>query len=244
MRAAPSVLKLADDVLALHDGIREVLILEERAGQHVIVEEAARDGVEQELLASRLEEAHGGVSLAPNIILGAAEQFGGDPGGLKLVGMLYKKSGVILCNLSESRLLAISTSLESFHSVMEIMNKSLPRLIEESGVRIKEGAVRSAAVAEDIARFFLEGKIHGPVAVSVDDVAHRGINHRWDVHGSYRSPSSITSKRFQIEIDAENGSVMRFSSPSSRFPLLFVELAALIGAAALLLWMVFVNFFK
>ena len=238
------MVKLADDVLALHDGIREVLILEERAGQHMIIEEAARDSGSQDLLAGRLEEVHGGASLAPNIILGAAEQFGGDPGGLRLVGMLYKKNGVILCNLSETRLLAMSTSTESFPSVLVIMNKSLPRLIEESGVRLKEGAVRSAAVAEDIARFFLEGKIHGPLSVSVDDVAHRGINHRWDVHGSYRSPSSITSKRFQIEIDSENGSVMRFSSPSSRPALLVVEIAALIGAAALLVWMLSVNFWK
>lgn len=241
---APSLVKLADDVLALHDGIREVLILEERAGQHVIIEEAVRDSVSQDLLGGRLVEVHGGVSLAPNIILGAAEQFGGDPGGLKLVGILYKRNGVILCNLSETRLLAISTSPDSFHSVMVIVNKSLPRLIEEAGVRLKEGAVRSAAVAEDIARFFLEGKIHGPLSVSVDDVTHRGINHRWEVHGSYRSPSSITSKRFQIEIDAENGSVMRFSSTSSKFALLVLELAALVGAAALLFWVLTVNFWK
>jgi hypothetical protein len=236
-------LKLADDVLALHDGIREVLILEERSGQRVIVEEAARNGTSQ-LLSTRLEEVSGSVPLAPNIILGAAEQFGGEPGALKLVGMLYKKNGMILCSLTESRLLAVSTTPESFHSVMEVMNKSLPRLKEESSLRLKEGAVRSAAVAEDIARFFLEGKIHGPVFVSIDDVANRGINRRWEVQGSFRSPRSITSKRFQIEIDGENGSVMRFSSTSSIAKLFLVELAALIGAAGLLLWMLFINFWK
>jgi hypothetical protein len=243
MRAAPSVLKLTEDVLALHDGIREVLILEERAGQHVIVEEATRQGAARSLSA-RLDELSGGVSLAPNIILGASEQFGGEPGGLKLVGMLYKKNGVVLCNLTEFRVLAISTSPESFYMVMEVMSKSLPRLVEESELHVKEGAVRSAAVAEDIARFFLEGKIHGPLYLSIDDVAHRAINRRWEVHGTYRTPRAITSKRFQIEIDAENGSVMRFSSTSSISTLFFVELAALIGAAGLLFWMLFVNFLK
>jgi hypothetical protein len=37
---------------------------------------------------------------------------------------------------------------------------------------------------------------------------------------------------------------MRFSSPSSKPTLLLAEIAALIGAAALLAWMLFANFWK
>ena len=237
-----SVLKLAEDVLALHDGIREVLILEERAGQFVVTEEAARD--DASLLAERMNEVSRNAPLVPTIILGAANQFGGEPAALKLVGMLYRKGGVMFSYLDENRVLAISTTSESFSSVIEVVNKSITRLREEYEIRGKTGAVRSAAVAEDIARFFLEGKVHGPAYVSIDDVSYRGINHRWEVHGSYRSSRSITSKRFQVEVDAENGSVMRFSSSTSVSTLVYVELASLVAAVSLLGWWLYVNFWR
>jgi hypothetical protein len=140
--------------------------------------------------------------------------------------------------------LAISTSPESFSDVIQVVNKSLSRLREEIESRGKAGAVRSAAVAEDIARFFLEGKVRGSAYVSIDDVSYRGINHRWEVHGSYRSSRSIVSKRFQVEVDAENGSVMRFSSSTSVSPLVYVELASLVAAVSLLGWWLFVTFWR
>ena len=235
-------MKLAEDVLALHDGIREVLILEERAGQFVVTEEAARD--DTSLLADRMNEASRNAPLAPTIILGAASQFGGEPGALRIVGMLYRKGGIMFSHLDENRVLAISTSPESFSDVVEVVNKSLPRLREEFESRGKAGAVRSAAVAEDIARFFLEGKVRGPAKVSIDDVSYRGINHRWEVHGSYRSSRSILSKRFQVEVDAENGSVMRFSSSTSVSTLVYVELASLVAAVSLLGWWLYVTFWR
>ena len=235
-------MKLAEDVLALHDGIREVLILEDRAGQFVVTEEAARN--DTSLLSDGMNNASRDAPLAPTIILGAASQFGGEPGALRIVGMLYRKGGIMFSHLDENRVLAISTSPESFSDVVEVVNKSLTRLREEFESRGKAGAVRSAAVAEDIARFFLEGKVRGPAYVSINDVSYRGINHRWEVHGSYRSSRSIMSKRFQVEVDAENGSVMRFSSSTSASTLVYVELVSLVAAISLLGWWLYVTFWR
>jgi len=70
-------MSLADHVLALHNGINEVFILEDRGGDHVVMAEAARNGLT--LLADSMDRAAKHGFLAPMIILGAASQCMGSP---------------------------------------------------------------------------------------------------------------------------------------------------------------------
>src|SRR5208283_4527132 len=200
---------LARRVLALHEGIREVFVLEEGAGQYVVVEKATRGGLS--LLSECLHEVRKHAHLIPALILGGADQFTGDPNGLKLMGILYQKGGVIFTHLGEKKLLALSTSTESLYSVMEKVNGSLPGLLEhESGERAP--VVKSAAEADDIARSYLAPRVRGSIVV--DDVSYREADQRWMVWGSYRPSRWAYSQRFQVELDADTGSVLRFASTS------------------------------
>lgn len=228
---------LARKVLALHDGIREVFVLEHTSGQYAVAEEATRNA---SILSESLNEVRKHAQLIPVAILGGAAQFTGDPDSLKLVGILYQSGGVIFTHLGEKKLLALSTSPESLYSVMEKVNKTLPRLLElERG----EGAigVKSAAEAENIARSYLTSRMHG--SILVDEIAYHETDHRWMVHGSYRPSSWGWSKRFQVELDAGKGSVMRFvsTSPVRRYGIyfFFAELASLVAILlAVLAWLV------
>jgi len=210
---------LARSVLALHEGIREVFVLEEGAGQYVVVEEATRGGLS--LLSESLHEVRKHAHLIPALILGGAAQFTGDSNGLKLMGILYQNGGVIFTRLGEKKILALSTSPESLYSVMEKVNGSLPGLLErESGERAP--VVKSAAEADDIARSYLASRLRG--SIFVDDV-------------SYRSSRWAYSKRFQVELDADTGSVLRFAStsPAHRHWVLDLFLAELACLLAILL---------
>lgn len=226
---------LARSILALHDGIREAFVLEERPGQYVVVDEATRDGAS--LLSESMHAVRKHAQLIPTVILGGAAQFTGEPDSLKLVGILYQKGGVIFTHLTEKKLLALSTTAESLYSVMKAVNDALPGLLEqEFGVRA--GGVKSAAEAEDIARSYLVGRLRG--SIFVDEISHRGADHRWMVHGSYRPSRWVYSKRFQVELEADNGSVIRFVSTSSvrRHEIYFflAELTCLLAVALVLAW--------
>jgi hypothetical protein len=227
---------LARSVLALHDGIREAFVLEEKSGQYVVVDEATRDG--GSLLSESLNEVRKHAPLVPAVILGGAAQFAGDPDSLKLVGILYRNGGVIFTHLDEKKLLALSTSPENLSSVMESVNQNLPGLLERE-VGEKAGGVKSAAEAEDIARSYLVGRLR--VSICVDEVSYRGADHRWMVQGSYRPSRWVYSKRFQVELGADNGSVMRFASTSTvrRHKIYFflAEFTCLMSAALVLAWM-------
>jgi hypothetical protein len=223
---------LARSVLALHEGIREVFVLEEGAGQYVVVEEATRGGLS--LLSESLHEVRKHAHLIPALILGGAAQFTGDSNGLKLMGILYQNGGVIFTRLGEKKILALSTSPESLYSVMEKVNGSLPGLLErESGERAP--VVKSAAEADDIARSYLASRLRG--SIFVDDVSYREADHQWRVWGSYRSSRWAYSKRFQVELDADTGSVLRFAStsPAHRHWVLDLFLAELACLLAILL---------
>src|SRR5208282_3060506 len=200
---------LARSVLALHEGIREVFVLEEGAGQYVVVEKATRGGLS--LLSESLHEVRKHAHLIPALILGGATQFTDDPNSLKLMGILYQNGGVIFTRLSEKKLLALSTSTESLYSVMEKVNGSLPGLLEqESGERAP--VVKSAAEADDIARSYLASRLRG--SIFVDEISYREADHGWMVWGSYRPSRWAYSKRFQVELDADTGLVKRFASTS------------------------------
>jgi len=242
---------LADHVLALHKDIHEVLILEDREGNHVVVGEASRKGVT--LLADSMNVPSKKGLLAPMIILGSANQFGGQQS--KLVGIEYEEAGLVLAPLSESRLLAISTKPESLRDVWETVSAALPQL-EQHALEIPTapGGVTSAAEAENRARYFLTERYpRYSSRIMVSEVSYRRVDEQWEVHGSFRSGIWSRSRRFLVEVDARDGSVKRFivvpppplSSPYFSTPSPYVLAAtACVIAASLLALMLFAGFWK
>jgi hypothetical protein len=222
-------MSLARSVLALHDGIREVFILEAKPGQYAVVDSAIGDGGAS-ILSESIHGTRKHAQLVPAVILGGAAQFAGDPESLQLVAISYRKSGVILANLTEQRFLAISTSPEALYGAMVEVEKGLPRLVELE-THEKTGSVNSATEAESIARSYLVERLHAPIFV--DEVSYHRVEHRWKILGSYRSSRWTFSKRFQVELNADNGVVMRyfFTSRDRRygFYLFFVEMACLLA---------------
>jgi hypothetical protein len=227
----------AEDVLALHEDIYEVFILEERSGGHIVVGEASRKGVT--LLGDSIESSRSMGVLAPMIILGSASQFGGQQS--RLLGIEYEKGGVVLVPFGEDRVLALSTKLESLSDVMRTVSAALPRLKERAyEIPMEAGAVTSAAQAENEARRFLAGRFpDGSAPILVNEVSYRNVDQRWEVHGSYKSRIWGLSKRFQVEVDANDGFVKKFTYSSSSF-LLLVEIVGVVAAVLL----AFLAFFR
>lgn len=232
-------MSLTDHVLALHEGIAEAFILEERAGHLVVVEESARD--KAGTLSNIIGDATENAALGPALILGAATQFSKTPGSLRLVGILYGDAGIILTYFGENKVLAVSTETSSFANTMQLVNEALPGLIKEleAGSRIR-GAVESAAEAEEIARTYVANASKSS-RVSVTEVTYHPANRIWEVHGKCRSSSVTPAKDFHVELSSDGGAVVsyRSSSPSS---LLFVlEVVALAAALSLAAWMIYSN---
>lgn len=228
-------MKFAEEVLALHEGIREVFILEERSGRFITTDRAVREG--DRILSGNIDLAESNAALAPAVILGAASQFVGESVPPKLVGILYNKGGVVFCHLDENRVLALSTSPESLHNVMQTLRDSLPGLVGA----VSERVVKSARDAENIACYYVANKAGRSAHIMIDGVSYQGATRRWEIHGSYRAIGGIRSKHFQLEVDADDGSVMKFdSSNSSSWSItLVVELASLFAAMCLLTWLIY-----
>jgi hypothetical protein len=236
--AVLSTVKLTEEVLALHEGIRQVLVLEERAGMFTVTERAGRDEAQRSL-----DDLHGlanNGALAPAVILGAAAQFAKSPGSMELVAILYNNEGVMLTYLDDSKLLEICTDPPSLYDVMRIVNESLPKLVKEHEIGGKFGAViKSATEAEEIARGFVM-RTSKATTVSINGITHRAADNKWEIQGLYRSSRLSRVKNFRIELDAEDGSVISFlSTSSSRGALYAAELVALVGALFLLSWLLY-----
>jgi hypothetical protein len=231
----PRTLKLAEEVLALHEGIREVFILEERSGRFMATDRAVRDG--DKLLSGNIDLAGSNATLALAVIVGAATQLAGESGPARLVGIMYDKGGVFFCHLDENRVLALSTSPESLYNVMQTLKDSLPGLIGAATERV----VKSAPDAEKTARYYLANRTGGSPRVMIDGVSYQGATRRWEIHGSYRPIAGIRSKHFQLEVDADDGSVMEFdSSNSSSWSItIVVGLASMFAAICLLAWLIY-----
>jgi len=117
---------LADQILALHSDIHEVSIIEEKVGNCAIVDQASRAGVT--LLADRISSVSKLSLIAPMIILGAATQFAGQRS--KLIGIEYENAGLVLVSLTDNKLIALSTKLESLNDTMDSIRAALPQLEE------------------------------------------------------------------------------------------------------------------
>lgn len=233
---------LTEQVLALHDGIREVFILEERAGHFIVAEEATRD--KAGILSNSINEMTRNSTLAPALILGAAAQFTKTSGPLRLVGILYGDVGIMFAYLNENKLLAVSTEPSSFSNAMQLVNDALPGLIKELGIGRKTfGAVKSVMEAGEIARTYV-ARTSKSSRVFINKITYRAANHRWEVCGSYRYSRVTPSKQFQLEVDADDGTIMSFGSSSPSLVLFAFGLIALLAALSLLAWLLYSNLLR
>jgi hypothetical protein len=144
---------LTQDILALHHGINEAFILEAREGRFTVMERGARDYAGE--LSNILNETTESSSLGLWVITGAAERFCKTQGPLELVGILYGDLGLILTNISEDKLLAVSTENSSLGDVMVLMEDQLPGLVKKSEIGAK--TLSEVVEAERVARGKLAG---------------------------------------------------------------------------------------
>jgi hypothetical protein len=242
-----SPLALADYVLALHKGIHEVLILEEKAGEYIVVGEASRNGVT--VLADNMNIASKQRLLAPTIILGSATQLGGQQS--KLVGIEYETAALVFAPLNEDKLLALSTRPDSLRDVWETVSATLPELrLRSHEIPVALGAVTSTVEAESRARSFIVERFPRESSrIVVGEVSYRETDQQWQVYGSFRSRFWSLSRKFLVEVDARDGSVKRFvivppppaPSPShlSNSHLYVIVATACVAAAAVLALVLF-----
>ena len=237
-----SQLALADRVLALHKDIHEVLILEDRSGDHFVIGEASRKGVT--LLADNINSANQEGLLAPVIILGSASQFGGQQS--KLVGIEYEAGGLIFAPLDDNKLLAVSTKSESLGDVWQIISAALPQLSDLArGTSGISGGVTSTAEAESRARYFLAGRYpNKSTQFVIDEVSYRRGDQQWEVHGTVRSRIWNLPRRFLVEVDGTDGFVKRYVSSSTSTVLALVATACLIAASLLALILLLTGVWK
>jgi hypothetical protein len=203
-----STLALADHVLALHKDIDEVLVLEDKGGEYVVVGEASREGVT--FLADNVNIASKQRLLAPMIILGSANQLGGQQS--KLLGIEYETASLLFVPLDEDKLLALSTKSESIQDVWQAIRSALPELQQRSHeVPVAVGAITSTLQAEARARYFITERFPRESSrIVVGEVSFREADQQWQVYGSFRARFWSISRKFLVEIDARDGLVKRF----------------------------------
>jgi hypothetical protein len=219
-------LGLAETILALHEDIMEVYILQEKDGQHIVVDEAARGGIS--LLAECMNQTYAPLSSA--ILIGAAGQIARGK-SVKLLGIQYGEEAIILSPLSEAKLVALSTSSQRLSDVMRDISEPLSKLARQ---QTQPTIDRSAESVEDMVVRFLTSKAHGASHVQVDGVNLRGADQIWVVRGSTRS--GWLRRKFNVEFNGHEGTIVKFTSaPMSLYYVL--EGAFLIAAACLVAWM-------
>ncbi len=199
---------LADHVLALHNDIHEVIVLEAKAGEFVVVGEASKEG--EAFLADNMNSSNKTRLLAPMVILGSATQLVGQQS--KLVGIEYETGSLLFVPLDEDKLLALSIRADSIQDVWQTVRSALPELQRRSHeVPVAFGEVTSTVEAEARARYFITERFPRESSrIVVGEVSFREIDHQWQVYGSFRARLWNLSRRFLVEIDARDGSVKRF----------------------------------
>ena len=230
-----NILKLAESILALHQDILEVYIIEERDGQNVVTDEASKSGAS--LLAEGMNQMGTNAPLSPSIILGAAGQILQGSKPTKLVGILYAGGGVVMSPIDETTLFVASTTPSSLFDVMSRLADSLPRITQGRGT---VNAVNSASEAEDRAiTFFAKPPQQSYSSIHIDEVAYQNTEQIWSIRGWLQT--RIRRRRFQISVAARDGAIMKFSSTSSISLdyLLFLETACIVAAAALVAWLLY-----
>jgi hypothetical protein len=234
-------MSLANDVLALHEGIIEAIIVEERSGEHAVVDHATRNNSTHSLTFGAKHDQ----LVLPELILGVATQFRRGLVPPKIVAVSYGDIGVLFCHLTENRALVIAAYSESLSKVMELTEEYLQRLAERE--RAGVDLINSATEAEQTVRHYLAKRgVNGKV--SVDNVEHRKLDNRWVVNGSWPGAYWRGTKRYSVEVDAATGSILKFGSASGSRSALrvlgFVSLSAGLVALALLAYLLYVLYVK
>ena len=204
---------LADTVLALHDTIREVIIVENRAGELRVVDQAARNG--HSLLDAANDRDREAFVVAPTMILGAASQVGKiqKAGELRLVGMLYGELGVLCVGIDDDSYLMVTTSNESLAEAMSTLQRELPNLMRKPNFSSEKLAINSAIEADQAVRsFFVTTRMCEPNHVQMVDATLNVTEHSWQVSGSFRPTHAVRTKRYRIELDAKTGAVTKFQT--------------------------------
>lgn len=228
-------MKLAESILALHQDILEVYIIEEREGQNIVTDEASKSGAS--LLAEGMNQMGTNAPLSPSIILGAAGQILQDSKPTKLVGILYAGGGVIMSPIDEAALFVASTTPSSLFDVMRKIAESLPRITQGRGT---VNAVNSASDAEDKAIAFLaKPPQQSYSSVHIEEVVYQNTEQVWSIRGWLQT--RIRRRRFQMNVASRDGAILKFSSTSSVVLdyLLFLEMACIAAAAALVAWLLY-----
>jgi hypothetical protein len=227
--------KLAESILALHPDIQEVYIIEERDGQNVVTDEASKSGAS--LLAEGMNQMGTNAPLSPSIILGAAGQILQGSKPTKLVGILYAGGGVIMAPLDEGTLFVASTTPASLFDVMRRIAESIPRITQGRGT---VNVVNTATEAEDRAIAFLaKPPQQSYSSVHIDEIAYQNTEQVWSMRGWLQT--RIRRRRFQMNVSARDGAILKFSSAGSIALdyLLFLEMACIAAAAALVAWLLY-----
>lgn len=203
---------LAEELLALHDAIEEVLIAENRAGEIRLVGQAVRNGPS---VLETMTEAGKESMFGPTLVLGAAEQVGNAQGSgqLKLVGMQYARFGVVCVPIDDNSYLMAKASNENLLEVMKVIGKAMPYMTKKRSTTPETLALGSALDAHQAVRsFFVSSNLCEPNQVHIDHAVLITTDHCWQVGGSYRPFHAIRSKHYQIELDAMTGAVTKFES--------------------------------
>jgi hypothetical protein len=203
---------LADEVLALHDAIQYVLLVENRAGEMHIVGQAGRNNSSP---VEAMTEAEKDSIVAPAMILGAASQIGKvwRYGELRLVGMLYTQLASLCAPVDDDTYLMLTTTTENLPAVMNTVQQALPSLMRKRATPTQTLAISSAVEVDQAVRsFFANTRLCEPNLVRMDHAILNPNDQRWQVAGSYRPSHAIRSKHYQIELDAKTGAVTRFET--------------------------------
>jgi hypothetical protein len=206
---------LAGEVLALHVAIQDVLIVENRAGQLLLADQAGRN--DHSFLEAVNERERDAILVAPGLILGAASQTGNvqKAGELRLVGMLYDNLGILCVPVNNDSYLMATTTNESLLDVMKALQKMLPTMLERRTFAPETLAINSAVQADQTVRaFFAKTRLCEPNSVRMEDATLDSRERFWQVSGSYRATHAVRSKRYYIELDARTGAVTKFQARS------------------------------
>jgi hypothetical protein len=189
------------------------VIIENRAGELHVVDQAARNG--NQLLETVTERERDTLIVAPTMIIGAASQVGNlqKAGILQFVGMLYERWGTLCAPLSADSYIMATTTNESFVEVMQTLQHSLPSVLQRQHFRPEPLAIASAIEADQAVRsFFGNTRLCEPSNVHMEDAILNAGTHSWQVSGTYRPTHAVRGKRYYIELDARTGAVIKFQA--------------------------------
>jgi hypothetical protein len=204
---------LAEEVLALHDAIREVMIIENQAGELRVIDQVGKDN--HSILDAVSEHEKDTAIVAPTMILGAASRLGNvqKSGELRLVGLLYEQQGALCVPINADSYLLVTTANESFLEVMNALQRFLPSLTRQRFYTSEPLAINSAIDADQAVRtFFANTKLCEANSVHMEDAILNSNARRWQVSGSYRPTHAVRAKRYYIELDAKTGAVTKFQA--------------------------------